>query len=140
MQSTPDISAMSSRLSLDTDVPYSDSDIVKKLRLSVSVSTAGSEGRNSCEQVDTSSSSNDSSKDQVAPATPTDSCDRHYFHASLVGDKYLLLDQVDSSSLYRCVNVQTQQKLVCKVKIYLKHLSNPENLNKYTFRHSLLRQ
>lgn len=112
MQSTPDISAMSSRLSLDTDVPYSDSDIVKKLRLSVS--TAGSEGRNSCEQVDTSSS-NDSSKDQVAPATPTDSCDRHYFHASLVGDKYLLLDQVDSSSLYRCVNVQTQQKLVCKV-------------------------
>lgn len=119
MQSTPDISAISSRLSLDTDVPYSDSDLVKKLRLSVNVS----EGRNSCERVDTSSSSGapaDSGRDQVAPATPTDSCDKHYFHASLVGDKYLLLDQVDSSSLYRCVNVQTQQKLVCKVKIYLK--------------------
>lgn len=43
---------------------------------------------------------------------------RQLFHAALVADKYLLLDQVEGSSLYRCLNVHTQQELVCKVRIF----------------------
>lgn len=37
------------------------------------------------------------------------------FQASVVADKYLLLDQVEGSSLYRCMDVNTQEELVCKV-------------------------
>lgn len=43
---------------------------------------------------------------------------RQFFHAALVAEKYLLLDQVEGSSLYRCLNVHTQQELVCKVRIF----------------------
>lgn len=38
--------------------------------------------------------------------------------ASLVADKYLILDQLDCSSLYSCVNVHTQEELVCKVSTH----------------------
>lgn len=41
-----------------------------------------------------------------------------HFHASIVDEKYLLLDQVEGSSLYRCVNINTQDELVCKVKCF----------------------
>lgn len=34
----------------------------------------------------------------------------------LLGDKYLLLNLVEGSSLYRCVNVHSQQEMVCKVR------------------------
>lgn len=37
------------------------------------------------------------------------------FQATIVADKYLLLDQVEGSSLYRCMDVNTQEELVCKV-------------------------
>lgn len=35
--------------------------------------------------------------------------------ATIVGDKYLLLEQVEGSSLCRCVDVRTQNEYVCKV-------------------------
>lgn len=35
--------------------------------------------------------------------------------ASVIADKYYLLDQVEGSSLYRCVDIKTRDELVCKV-------------------------
>ena len=35
--------------------------------------------------------------------------------ASLLGDKYLLLEALEGSSLHRCLHIQTQEELVCKV-------------------------
>ena len=35
---------------------------------------------------------------------------------NLVGNKYLLLDQLEGSHLQRCIDVQTQQEYVCKVR------------------------
>lgn len=36
-------------------------------------------------------------------------------NAALLADRYLLLDLVDGSSLYKCIDVQSQESLVCKV-------------------------
>lgn len=52
-------------------------------------------------------------RDQTSPLIPNQS-DKH-FQTSVVADKYLLLDQAEGSSLYRCVDVNTQEELVCKV-------------------------
>lgn len=41
---------------------------------------------------------------------------KHPLAASLVADKYLILDQLDCSSLYSCVNIHTREELVCKVR------------------------
>lgn len=38
-------------------------------------------------------------------------------NAALLQDRYLLLDLVDGSSFYKCIDIQTQKMLVCKVKI-----------------------
>lgn len=35
--------------------------------------------------------------------------------ASLLGGKYLLLDELEGSSLHRCLDINTQEELVCKV-------------------------
>jgi len=40
---------------------------------------------------------------------------RHPLAASLVADRYLILEQLDGSSLHSCVDVQTHDDLVCKV-------------------------
>ncbi|KAF5274956.1 hypothetical protein FQR65_LT04298 [Abscondita terminalis] len=48
-----------------------------------------------------------------SPLSPNHS-ERH-FQASIVADKYILLEQVEGSSLYRCVDINTQEELVCKV-------------------------
>lgn len=37
--------------------------------------------------------------------------------AALLADRYLLLDLVDGSSLYRCIDVRSHDELVCKVNI-----------------------
>lgn len=42
-------------------------------------------------------------------------------NAALLQDRYLLLDMVDGSSFYKCIDIQTQKLLVCKVFIYLFH-------------------
>lgn len=36
-------------------------------------------------------------------------------NAALLQDRYLLLDMVDGSSFYKCIDIQTQKLLVCKV-------------------------
>ncbi|GBP51916.1 hypothetical protein EVAR_80010_1 [Eumeta japonica] len=46
----------------------------------------------------------------AVPAPPS-----HQFQAALVAEKYLLLEQVEGSSLCRCVDVRTQEEYVCKL-------------------------
>lgn len=44
-------------------------------------------------------------------------------NAALLQDRYLLLDLVDGSSFYKCIDIQTQKMLVCKVselKVHVK--------------------
>lgn len=48
------------------------------------------------------------------PSSPSSSSNKQ-FSASLVGNKYLMLEVVEGSTLCRCVNVHTQEELVCKV-------------------------
>lgn len=51
-----------------------------------------------------------------APASPASPAPpQHQFQAALVAEKYLLLEQVEGSSLCRCVDVRTQEEYVCKV-------------------------
>jgi hypothetical protein len=38
-------------------------------------------------------------------------------NAALLQDRYLLLDMVDGSSFYKCIDIQTQKILVCKVRL-----------------------
>lgn len=45
--------------------------------------------------------------------------------ASLLGDKYLLLEALEGSSLHRCLHIQTQEELVCKVTSLSIFLSFP---------------
>lgn len=39
------------------------------------------------------------------------------FQFAIIADKYQLFEQVEGSSLYRCVDIQTKEELVCKVGI-----------------------
>lgn len=50
-----------------------------------------------------------------SPAPSSPSPPQHQFQAALVAEKYLLLEQVEGSSLCRCVDVRTQEEYVCKV-------------------------
>lgn len=84
----------------------SSSDIVKKIRTSGS-----SQPRDTNNRVPRINS-NDRDQSPLSPNQP-ECC----FQASLVADKYLLLDQVEGSSLYRCVDVNTHEELVCKVSV-----------------------
>lgn len=53
-----------------------------------------------------------------APLGPPGDCQqtRHPLAASLLADKYLILEQIEGSSLYSCVDVRTQEDLVVKVR------------------------
>ncbi|XP_023703515.1 tribbles homolog 2 [Cryptotermes secundus] len=46
---------------------------------------------------------------------PSSSPSNKQFSASLLGNKYLMLELVEGSTLFRCVNVHTKEELVCKV-------------------------
>ncbi|CAF4871276.1 unnamed protein product [Pieris macdunnoughi] len=50
-----------------------------------------------------------------SPSPPSPAPPQHQFQAALVAEKYLLLEQVEGSSLCRCVDVRTQEEYVCKV-------------------------
>lgn len=41
---------------------------------------------------------------------------------SLIAEKYLLLDQMEGSTLHRCVDVRTEEDFVCKVIFFYFHL------------------
>lgn len=55
----------------------------------------------------------------AAPSPASPAPPQHQFQAALVAEKYLLLEQVEGSSLCRCVDVRTQEEYVCKVSSYL---------------------
>lgn len=67
-------------------------------------------------------------RDQTSPLSPNQT-DKH-FQTSVVADKYLLLEQAEGSSLYRCVDVNTQEELVCKVSSRNVLLCKPRRLAK----------
>lgn len=46
------------------------------------------------------------------------SCDTENMESALIADKYQLFEQVIGSSLYRCVDVNSKQELVCKVSYF----------------------
>jgi tribbles-like protein len=53
---------------------------------------------------------------QPSSPLPCSSPSNEQFSASLVGNKYLMLEMVEGSTLCRCINVHTQEELVCKVR------------------------
>jgi tribbles-like protein len=53
---------------------------------------------------------------QPSSPLPSSSPSNKQFSASLVGNKYLMLEVVEGSTLRRCVNVHTKEELVCKVR------------------------
>lgn len=61
------------------------------------------------------SSDQSSSTTVLSPFFPTAPALERKCTASLVGDKYLILDIPEGSTLNKCINVQTQEELVCKV-------------------------
>lgn len=62
-----------------------------------------------------STSDQSSSTTILSPFFPTAPALERKCTASLVGDKYLILDIPEGSTLNKCINVQTQEELVCKV-------------------------
>ncbi|KAK6632326.1 hypothetical protein RUM44_007367 [Polyplax serrata] len=52
----------------------------------------------------------------LSPFFPTAPALERKCTASLVGDKYLILDIPEGSTLNKCINVQTQEELICKAK------------------------
>ncbi|KAJ8978745.1 hypothetical protein NQ317_003278 [Molorchus minor] len=54
-----------------------------------------------------------SDRDQTTPLYPSDS--EKEFQSSIIADKYQLFEQVEGSSLYRCLDINTQEELVCKI-------------------------
>lgn len=63
-------------------------------------------------------------------------------NAALLQDRYLLLDLVDGSSFYKCIDIQTQKMLVCKVSSFVRSFihSLPNNNSKATSAFNRLRQ
>lgn len=61
-------------------------------------------------------------RDQTSPLSPNQT-DKH-FQTSVVAEKYLLLEQAEGSSLYRCVDVNTQEELVCKVRFLISKIAS----------------
>ena len=58
------------------------------------------------------------SNPRTDPTVPP-GCQEHGFN--LIGQKYLLHDQIEGSHLQRCIEVDTQQEYVCKVSLIILH-------------------
>lgn len=55
-------------------------------------------------------------------------------NAALLQDRYLLLDLVDGSSFYKCIDIQTQKMLVCKVSLGWLHIFLLRQLGSVVFK------
>lgn len=69
------------------------------------------------------------SRDQTSALSPNQNSDKQ-FQTSIVADKYLLLEQAEGSSLYRCVDVNTQEELVCKVSVDFLFSLRPKSITR----------
>lgn len=115
MQNVKALDKIADAASPSSSPPSSGDDIVKKLRqlgAANAYMTAGSTTP-TFEYNSRKTPRVTSSRDQM-----TFNCAQNEkpFQATLVAEKYLLLDQVEGSSLYRCMDVNTQEELVCKVR------------------------
>lgn len=63
----------------------------------------------------TASSNNSDKPTQSGTVLSDHNCDSDCSESALVADKYQLFEQAVGSSLYRCIDVNTNQELVCKV-------------------------
>lgn len=57
-----------------------------------------------------------SDRDQHVPLSPNQATEGNVRTCHIIADKYVLLDNVEGSSLCRCLDVKTQEELVCKVR------------------------
>lgn len=55
-----------------------------------------------------------SDRDRTLTSNDAFQCDKQ-LKTSIIADKYQLFEQVEGSSLYRCVDINTKEELVCKV-------------------------
>lgn len=55
-----------------------------------------------------------SDRDRTLTSNSSFQCDKQ-LKTSIIADKYQLFEQVEGSSLYRCVDINTKEELVCKV-------------------------
>lgn len=106
MQHVQEYSAVSARLGIDKNAEIA-SEITKKIRTGVSQPR-----ETECRVPRVTTDRRD-----PAPLSPHQSDTN--FQPAFVAEKYLLLDQVEGSSLYRCVDINTKEELVCKVRIML---------------------
>ncbi|KAI4465276.1 hypothetical protein MML48_3g00018170 [Holotrichia oblita] len=58
-----------------------------------------------------------SDRDQHVPLSSNQIVESNIRTCHIIADKYVLLDNVEGSSLCRCLDVKTQEELVCKVSI-----------------------
>lgn len=58
-----------------------------------------------------------SDRDRTLTPNSVYHCDKQ-LKTSLIADKYELFEQVEGSSLYRCVDINTKEELVCKVSSF----------------------
>lgn len=92
-------------------------DLVKKLR----VSPQQSRDNNLCRATNTnvvkvhSHKQYSKSPPPLSPNHTYPTSDCNTFQEAIVADKYQLLEQVEGSSLYRCIDINTQEELVCKI-------------------------
>lgn len=78
-------------------------------------------------QTSTSSSPNGAAVNRVSSQANRDAISTNsspQLNAALLQDRYLLLDLVDGSSFYKCIDIQTQKMLVCKVRQMLTSAQN----------------
>lgn len=84
--------------------------VIKKIRL------VSGGGASSCDmRVPRVGGENSDKTKQQTTVISGQNCDNDNFESALVADKYQLFEQVVGSSLYRCVDVNTKQELVCKI-------------------------
>lgn len=57
-----------------------------------------------------------------------------HMNAALLAERYLLLDMVDGSTLYKCMDVKTHEELVCKVRPSDNKLSFSNSIQYHSFR------
>lgn len=59
-----------------------------------------------------------SDRDRTLTSNTAYHCDKQ-LKISIIADKYQLFEQVEGSSLYRCIDVNTREELVCKVSLFI---------------------
>lgn len=81
-------------------------------------SNSGSSGSNSSNSSNSSNVNTNNLHHNNISIIPNQNGLVQQMNAALLAERYLLLDLVDGSTLYKCVDVKTREELVCKVSIF----------------------